>query len=121
MTEPVLGSYYTFKYIGGRVYDPDQYDGEGMYIGQRGGANVFATILPKRTAEVGKQIQSIMLTYTKLGYQPIQAPRDKVMMTDETRYLLTKYFASTEYKDPVDNGRIAPTTYILAETLIQQG
>ena len=120
MAGPVLGSYYTFKYIGGRVYDPDQYDGEGMFIGQKGRANAFATVLPHRTAERGKQVQDILLTYTTMGYQSIHAPSDKVMMTDETRYLLRKYFASAEYKEPVDNGRTSPTVYILAETLIQQ-
>jgi hypothetical protein len=120
MAGPVLGSYYIFKYIGGRVYDPDKYDGEGMFIGKQGDTNVFATILPKRSAEGGKSVQSIVLTYTKLCYQLIQTPRDKVMMTDETRYLLMKYFASAGYKEPVDNGRTSSTVYVLADTLIQQ-
>ena len=120
MTEPVLGSYYIFKYVGGRVYDPDKYDSEGMYIGKRDGLNVFATILPNLVADRSKAVQSILLTYTALDYQRIHVPRDKVLMTGETRYLLTKYFASAGYKEPVDNGRTSPTAYVLAETLIQE-
>lgn len=120
MTEPALGLYYTFKYVGGRVYDPDVYDGEGMYVGKRGTSHLFATALPKRSAEVGNPIQDILITYTTMAYYPIRFPRDKVMITSETYDQLMKYIRSAEYKDPIDRGRTSPTLYIKSDTLIQQ-
>ena len=116
MTEPALGLYYTFKYIGGRVYDPDQYDSEGMFIGRRGQYNVFATVLPKLVAT--QVSQNVVLYYTELNYQPIHIPHDKVMMTSDTKYMLMNHFHSELYKDPHDNGRVSPTVYISADILL---
>ena len=116
MAEPVLGSYYTFKYIGGRVYDPDQYDGEGMFIGRRGQYNVFAIVLPKLVAT--QVSQNVVLYYTTLNYHRIHTPRDKVMMTSDTKYMLMNHFHSSFYKDPHDNGRVSPTVTISADILL---
>ena len=117
MTEPVLGSYYTFKYISGRVYYPGKYDGEGMFVGRRGSHNVFATILPNRVAST-YPIQSVMLTYTTLAYQPINHPSDKVMMTSETYYVLMEYLKSNRFKDPHDNGRVSPIFTLTLDDLM---
>ncbi len=117
MSTPVLGSYYTFKYIGGRVYDPDQYDGEGMFLGRRGTTNIFATVLPNRVAS-NQTIQSVMLTYTDLGFQPINHPSDKVMMTPETKYVLQNYLQTNRYKDPEPNGRTSPVVYLTPDAFL---
>jgi hypothetical protein len=117
MSTPVLGSYYTFKYIGGHIYDPDQYDGEGMCVGRRGAANIFATVLPKRVASI-YPIQSVVLTYTTMGFQPIHHPSDKVILTEETKHLLHSYIHSPSYKDPAPSGRISPTVIISADSLL---
>ncbi len=117
MSTPVLGSYYTFKYIGGRAYDSYQMDGEGMCIAYKGTMNVFATVLPNRTAS--KQIiQSVMLTYTDMGFQPINHPSDKVMMTEETKHLLRSYIHRPAYQDPAPSGRLSPTITISADILL---
>lgn len=117
MAEPALGSYYTFKYIGGRVYDPDQYDGEGMFIGRRGSNNVFATVLPNREA-TNQPIQSVMLTYTNMAYHKIPHPSDKVMMSSDTQYVVMKYIQSDRFKDPQPNGRTSPVVYLMADVLL---
>jgi len=117
MTEPVLGSYYTFKYIGGCVYDPDKYNEEGMFVGRRGSKNIFATILPNREA-TKQSIQSVMLTYTDLGFQRIPHPSNKVIMTSETYYGLMDHLKSNRFKDPHDNGRVSPTLLISADSLL---
>lgn len=117
MTEPVLGSYYTFKYIGGRVYDPDKYDGEGMFIGRRGRYNVFSTILPKREAST-QFIQSVMLTYSDMACHKISHPSDKVMMTSDTQYVVMKYIKSERFKDPVPNGRTSPIITLTTDVLL---
>ena len=114
MTGPALGSYYTFKYIGGRVYDPDQYDGEGMFVGRRGSNNVFATVLPNREAS-RQTIQSVMLTYTDMGFQPINHPSDKVTMTSDTQYMVMNHLKSDRFKDPVPNGRTSPVVYLTTD------
>jgi hypothetical protein len=117
MTGPALGSYYTFKYIGGRVYTPDKYDGEGMFIGRRGSNNVFATALPKREA-TNQPIQSVILTYTDMAYHTISYPSDKVMMTSDTQYVVMKYIQSDRFKDPVSNGRISPMITLTTDVLL---
>jgi hypothetical protein len=117
MTEPALGLYYTFKYIGGRVYDPDQYDGEGMFIGRRGSTNVFATVIPKREAST-HHIQSVMLTYTDMAYHKIPHPSDKVMMTSDTQYVVMNYIKSERFKDPVPNGRTSPVITLTTDVLL---
>ena len=116
MAEPALGLYYTFKYVGGRVYDPDVYDAEGMFIGKKGRYNVFGVTLPTR--DTTQKCQNIILHYTTLAFHPIPSPRDKVIMTEDTKYMLTKFFNSDRYKDPVDNGRIFPTYYVTLDTLL---
>ncbi len=117
MTEPVLGSYYTFKYIGGRVYDPDQYDGEGMFVGRRGSKNVFATAIPNHAATT-RTIQSVLLTYTDMRFHKIAYPSDKVMITPDTYYVLQEYIRSSHFKDAHDNGRVSPTIKIPADILL---
>lgn len=117
MSTPVLGSYYTFKYIGGRAFTPYQMDGEGMCIAHKGTMNIFATVLPKHIATT-QSVQSIVLTYTAMGFQPINHPSDKVMMTEETKTLLRSYIHSPSYKDPISSGRLSPTLLILADTLL---
>ena len=117
MTEPVLGSYYTFKYIGGYSYSPEHCHGEGMFVGRRGSHNIFATILPKREA-TKQPIQTVMLTYTSLGYEYITYPRDKIMMTSETYYVFMEYLKSNRFKDAHNNGRVSPTITISADILL---
>ncbi len=117
MSTPVLGSYYTFKYIGGRAYESYQMDGEGMFVARRGTANIFATVLPKRVASI-HPIQSVALTYTTMGFQPIHHPSDKVILTEETKHLLHSYIHSPSYKDPAPSGRISPTVTISADSLL---
>ena len=117
MSTPVLGSYYTFKYIGGRAYDSSQMDGAGMCVGQRGTTNIFATVLPKRVASI-HPIQSVVLTYTAMGFQPIHHPSDKVILTEETKDLLRSYIHSPSYKDPAPSGSVSPTVIISADSLL---
>lgn len=117
MAAPALGSYYTFKFIGGCVYDPDKYDGEGMFIGRRGSNNVFATVIPKREAST-QSIQSVMLTYTDMAYHKIPHPSDKVMMTSDTQYVVMKYIQSDRFKDPVSNGRTSPVITLTTDMLL---
>ena len=117
MTEPVLGSYYTFKYIGGNVYAPSQMIGEGMFIGRRGSMNVFATVLPKREASPSL-IQTVDLTYTPLAFYPIHAPSDKVMMTTETYHVLLSLFRSNRWNDPHDNKRTSPNCTLTPTDLL---
>lgn len=117
MTEPVLGSYYTFKYIGGRVYDPDQYDGEGMFIGRRGSNNVFATAIPNRSATT-HTIQSVLLTYTDMKFQKIPYPSDKVMITHDTYDLVMKHLKSEHFKDPNQNRRTSSTMILTLDMLL---
>ena len=117
MTEPVLGSYYSFKMMDGTATAPTQFTGEGMYVGKRGAYTIFATALPKRSAESIKP-QTIQFTYTKLAFHPIQAPSDKVMITSETQYLLQAYLRSDRFKDPPDNGRTSPTRILSPEELL---
>jgi hypothetical protein len=117
MADLALGSYYTFKYIGGRVYTPEQYDGEGMFIGRRGSMNVFATVIPKREAST-QHIQSVMLTYTDMAYHKIPHPSDKVMMTSDTQYVVMNYIQSERFKDPVSNGRISPVVTLTTDVLL---
>lgn len=116
MAEPALGSYYTFKYVGGRVYDPDVYDAEGMFIGKKGRYYVFGVTLPR--CDTSQKVQTIILHYTTLAFYPILSPRDKVIMTDDTKYMLMNFFNSDRYKDPVDNGRTFPTYYVTLDTLL---
>ncbi len=116
MTEPVLGSYYTFKYIGGNVYAPSQMIGEGMFVGKQGNYFVFAVVHPNR--DTTSKIQNITLYYTTLAWHPIPSPRDKVFMTEETRYLFMKYIHSDRFKCPIDNGRTFPMFHISAEILV---
>lgn len=117
MTEPVLGSYYTFKYIGGCVYNPDKYDGEGMFIGRRGSNNIFATVLPKREASI-QPIQTVMLTYTDMAYHKIPHPSDKVMLSSDTHYVVMNYIKSERFKDPVPNGRTSPIVTLTSDVLL---
>ena len=117
MSTPALGSYYIFKYIGGRAYKPYQMDGEGMCIGRRGSTNIFATVLPNRVASI-HPIQSVVLTYTAMGFQRIHHPSDKVILTDETKDLLHSYIHSPSYKDPSPSGYVSPTVNISADRLL---
>ncbi len=117
MSTPVLGSYYTFKYIGGRAYDSYQMDGEGMCIAHKGTMNVFATVLPKRVA-TNQPVQSVALTYTSMGFQPILHPSDKVILTEETKDLLRSYIHRPAYQDPAPSGRLSPTITISADSLL---
>ncbi len=116
MAEPALGSYYTFKYVGGRVYDPDVYDEEGMFLGKRGDYYVFAVTQPNR--DTTQKIQNITLYYTKLAYHRISYPNNRVFMTEDTKLLLMKFFNSDRYKEPVDNGRTFPTYHIPSDKLL---
>lgn len=116
MTEPVLGSYYTFKYIGGRAYDPGEYDEEGMFVGKRGNYFVFAVVHPSRGTT--SKIQNITLYYTTLAWHPIPSPHNKVFMTEDTKYLLMKYIHLDLFKDPIDNGRKSPQYTLTPDELL---
>jgi hypothetical protein len=89
----------------------------GMFVARRGTANIFATVLPKRVASI-HPIQSVALTYTTMGFQPIHHPSDKVILTEETKHLLHSYIHSPSYKDPAPSGRISPTVTISADSLL---
>lgn len=117
MTEPVLGSYYIFKYMSGPVYHPTPNDDEGIFIGVYGRYNIFASVLPNHEA-ANQPIQSVRLTYTCLNYYPIYYPSNKVLINPETYYSLINYIKSNQFKEPITQGRISPTVTILSDILL---